>query len=480
MKKILVGILIIITALIIVIIKGNTYTIISDVETNNINDIVIELEKNDIVEIKDKRIEDGKLYIEIKSLNKGKDYISAYDLNNKGTSILISPIFVHQFGIITEENFFGNTNAGIIIPLSFLIYLVYLTISTIIKYRKNVKENLYQYKNIRNLGFIIFLIGLIIITSLKLTSYRGLYDLFYFILNSSQSFSVVLLPIAFIVSILVTISNIVLIKKEGKTWKNLLGLILGIFICFGTILPFLISDFVQQNVMSVHNMNGFMYHLDVFIEDFIAIIVTYLECILIGTIIISIKAARKIPEFNKDYILILGCQIRKDGTLTPLLKGRTDRAIEFAKMQKEKTKKDIIFIPSGGKGSDEVISEGLAIKNYLLEQGINEKNIILEDKSKNTYENIRNSYKLMKIKNPNIAYATTNYHVFRAGVIGTEAGIKLEGIGSVTKKYYWINAFIREFIATIVAEKNKHLKIMISIFILSLIMITMIYFGNNL
>ena len=69
-------------------------------------------------------------------------------------------------------------------------------------------------------------------------------------------------------------------------------------------------------------------------------------------------------------ILILGCQIGKDGSLTKLLQGRTDRAIEFAKMQKNRLGRPIVFVPSGGKGSDEIISEGEAIKRYLIEQGI--------------------------------------------------------------------------------------------------------------
>ena len=42
-----------------------------------------------------------------------------------------------------------------------------------------------------------------------------------------------------------------------------------------------------------------------------------------------------IPEFDIDYVIILGCKIGSDGSLTPLLKGRVDKAIEFSKMQKE-------------------------------------------------------------------------------------------------------------------------------------------------
>lgn len=44
---------------------------------------------------------------------------------------------------------------------------------------------------------------------------------------------------------------------------------------------------------------------------------------------------------------------------------------------------------NGGKGKDEIISEAEAMKKYLIENGISEENIILEDKSKNTIQNMR-------------------------------------------------------------------------------------------
>ena len=174
----------------------------------------------------------------------------------------------------------------------------------------------------------------------------------------------------------------------------------------------------------------------------------------------GIISAKHIPKFNKDAIIILGCQIRKDGKLTPLLKSRVDRAIEFSKMQKDKEGKSIIFVPSGGKGDDEIISESQAMKNYLKEQGIKDEYILTEDKSKNTYENIKFSTKIIKEKNenPNIAFSTTNYHVFRTGLIASEQNIEAEGIGSKTKSYYWINAFIREFVAILVSEKKSNIK----------------------
>ncbi len=198
--------------------------------------------------------------------------------------------------------------------------------------------------------------------------------------------------------------------------------------------------------------------------------IEYLECVFIGTCILAIKSARHIPKFDKDAIIILGCKIREDGTLTNLLKSRVDRAIEFSKMQKEATGKEIIFVPSGGKGNDEVISEAQAMKNYLIEQGIKEELILIEDKSKNTYENIKFSNMIInnKIENAKIAFSTTNYHVFRAGTIATKQNIFMEGIGAKTKMYYWVNAFIREFVATLVSERRSHIKTLV-FFVLLLI-----------
>ena len=184
-----------------------------------------------------------------------------------------------------------------------------------------------------------------------------------------------------------------------------------------------------------------------------------------STLYCNSKAAKHIPKYDKDFIIILGSKIKDDGTLTPLLKGRVDRAIDFGKKQYEMTKKKIVYIPSGGKGTDEKIAEAEAIKNYLLKKGIKENQIIVEDKSTSTIENMKFSKnKIDKInKEARISFATTNYHVFRSGVIANEQGINCEGIGSKTKWYFYTNALIREFIANIVQERKKHIVLIILI-----------------
>ena len=79
------------------------------------------------------------------------------------------------------------------------------------------------------------------------------------------------------------------------------------------------------------------------------------------------------------------------------------------------------------------------------------------------------------MKNAKIAFSTTNYHVFRAGNIATEQNIIIQGIGAKTKSYFWVNAFIREFIATLYSEKKNIYRVIILITVTVLIIITLTY-----
>jgi uncharacterized SAM-binding protein YcdF (DUF218 family) len=189
-------------------------------------------------------------------------------------------------------------------------------------------------------------------------------------------------------------------------------------------------------------------------------------------------AARHTPKFDKDVIIILGSKLRSDGTLPPLLQARADKAIEFADKQYAETKKKIIYMPSGGKGDDEIKAEAKAIEEYLISKGINKKQIVIEDKSTSTIENMKYSKeKIEKIKeDAKISFSTTNYHVFRSGVIASKQGIECEGMGSPTKWYFYTNALIREFIANLFQERRKHIALLILINISIIVLVLIGYY----
>ena len=454
---------------------GKTYTISFDI--GHATDYKLLVENNEKIEILAQKEENGKYLVKVKAKEPGKASIHL-DYGGFQTGTLL---YIHKNKVITEDNFFGKSTGSEIIPISLSIISFYILFLLIRRYKNYLKGNIYQYKNIAYLGLIIFVSFLTISNILSIIDYRGLFETVNRTISSLSFVSYILLPLFFVTFTLVTISNINLIRKEGKSLKNLLGLFLGIFICLLTLLPdFIYGLLMKTQKVNIYDLNSAGPYIYNFLESLVYLTVAYLECILIATIIVAIKSVKKKPELNKDYMIILGCQIRKDGTLTPLLKNRVDKALEFRNNQLDSTGKDLVFITSGGKGNDEVISEAEAMKNYLLEQGIDEKNILVEDKSKNTYENIKNSYKLANNKKANIAFSTTNYHVMRAGLIATEQGLKLEGVGAKTKSYFWINAFIREFIGTLYSERKKHILFFSLITIIIAIMILITYVGNNI
>lgn len=462
---------------------GKTYTCtvpndkgFEDIETYS---VVIEQDQP-ILGTVDRSLNQKQFSVKVRGVSPGSVFLTVI---NPSERHWIFPIDVYPSNIVFRDTIFGDYTGDEIIPVSFTIILAVLLIRMIRNYREEYRKDRYRYRNIRDLGLIIFLCSFFLDQFRFIFHYRGLIDTVYSIINSAAGFAIIVLPVAFVVFILVTLSNLRLMAREGRNWRNMLGCLLGITVCTGTLTPMFLGEFLQRTtIVDVHNMNGPALYIELFVENAVFLIIGYLECILLATIISAIGAARHVPYFDKDFIMILGCEINKDGSLTPLLRGRTEKALEFAKLQKENTGKEIAFVPSGGQGSDEVMPEARAIGNYLLEKGIPADRIIVEDRSLNTEENFRYSYGLIKERNtdPKIAFSTTNYHVFRAGAIASMQGIGAEGIGSATKAYFWINAFIREYIATLFAERKAHAKIICLLLAAVTLMIGIYYHANQI
>ena len=361
----------------------------------------------------------------------------------------------------------------------FLVIVLLIIVSglIIINIRKKFITNKYSYEIVTALGILIFLVINIFRHMYLLISDWDIYDKFDIYNNALQSFSeFVILTLPFIIALAIysIISNIVLINREGKSLKN----VLGIFISFLAIFGLFGSQTIYMLISKVIRGNN-LYLARRVIDIFINSTLVYFYSILLATLYCNIKASRHIPKYDKDYVIILGCMIKKDGTLTPLLKSRVDKAIEFSQKQKQITGKDIIFIPSGGKGSDEIISEAEAMQNYLLDQGIRKDSIIIENKSKNTLENMQNSYEIIRnTKNNKICFSTTSYHVFRSGITANHIGMDCEGMGSKTKWYFNTNALIREFIADIIKDRKKHITILLIIYLFATLLIIVGYHYN--
>ena len=175
---------------------------------------------------------------------------------------------------------------------------------------------------------------------------------------------------------------------------------------------------------------------------------------------------------NLDYIIVLGAGI-KGKRVTPLLASRIDKGIELLKYNPNAK-----LILSGGMGPGEDIPEGVAMADYAKQNGVSEEKIVIEDKSKNTYENLLFSSKLMDKENPKIALVTTSYHVFRALVFAKNLNIPCIGYGSKTKWYFTLNALIREYIGYLSISYRFHM-LVILFYTIALLMFTLFDYLNK-
>lgn len=115
-----------------------------------------------------------------------------------------------------------------------------------------------------------------------------------------------------------------------------------------------------------------------------AVLTLILIAVIVFCVLLGVVVAGSRDEINGDpqVMLVLGCQVLPSGEPSPLLKNRLDEAIAYLE-----SNADMKVIVSGGKGTNELISEAQAMKNYLVDCGIADDRIRMEDRATSTYEN---------------------------------------------------------------------------------------------
>lgn len=351
-----------------------------------------------------------------------------------------------------------------------LYVLGYLALSTAVMAFAlywSAKKTLYSYANIVLIGGLLFnSVFLIVCTRFLLTiPLDTAVDFTYFyesLLAFPRTFSYYAFFVILFICVLLGISNVELIRHEGFRLHNALSLLVAGLYGGGTMAVYLIADKLYESIFVPLGLstNPVFIVLSTVIPLFLLLVLCYFECILAGTGILGWIAARAVPAYDKDYIIILGCSIDKRGGLLPLLRGRVNRAVRFAWEQEIATGKALRYVPSGGQGPNEIMSEGSAMGFYLMTHGAEEYELIPEKQSRNTWENFCFSKKLIEemTPHPKVAFATTNYHILRSGILANKAGLDAQGIAGDTKWYFWPNGFVREFFGILAMERKVHLR----------------------
>ena len=172
---------------------------------------------------------------------------------------------------------------------------------------------------------------------------------------------------------------------------------------------------------------------------------------LVGTV--SVCAALERAVEPADCIIVLGARVRPDGTLSDSLRYRCEAALEA---WREGLAPAIIVC--GAQGGDEPMPEAVAMRGWLAAQGVPEANIVLEDASFNTEQNLENAKALMDERGwKSAVVVTSDYHLQRALWLARDAGIEASGIAAESPHTLgmWLKDRLREACSWGVYALNK-------------------------
>lgn len=155
------------------------------------------------------------------------------------------------------------------------------------------------------------------------------------------------------------------------------------------------------------------------------------------------RAPQKQTEERNLPLIVLGCHIIDDSP-SPILENRLVAAKEYLIQNPEAP-----CIVSGGKTPGENYAEAEVMKQWLTANGIDEKRIIVEDRSQNTEENMRFSMEHLQQKGwgSRAVVATDFWHEWRAQLFAQRVGLEAYAYPCSTPLDLLPTYYVRELLA---------------------------------
>lgn len=153
-----------------------------------------------------------------------------------------------------------------------------------------------------------------------------------------------------------------------------------------------------------------------------------LTLVLVGALFFSIMfglvlvGAHDVIRGDPQVMIILGCRVMPGGEPSILLQDRLDTALDYLDDHPEMT-----VVVSGGQGSNEPTSEAACMADYLEEHGVDSDQILLEDQSSNTKENLIYSRELLEehgivVLSDEVLVVSNGFHLTRAQMLAERYG----------------------------------------------------------
>lgn len=133
--------------------------------------------------------------------------------------------------------------------------------------------------------------------------------------------------------------------------------------------------------------------------------------VLLGLVL---TGARDSVTGQPQVMVILGCKVESWGP-SVLLQDRLDKALDYLEDHP-----DLTIVVSGGQGNDEHQSEAQCMFDYLTDHGVDGDQILLEDRSHNTWENIRFTQELLEqdgVDASQVVVVSNGFHLTRVRML---------------------------------------------------------------
>lgn len=134
--------------------------------------------------------------------------------------------------------------------------------------------------------------------------------------------------------------------------------------------------------------------------------------------IISSEEASRLDKV--DYVLVLGCGVREDGTPSRMLYERLKTGAQVLERQSGAS------LLLTGDNSGESYNELAVMKKVSIENGVEESQMSIDDYGFSTYESLKNAKEKFGAKK--IIIITQPYHMYRALYIANKLGIEAYGV----------------------------------------------------
>ena len=128
-----------------------------------------------------------------------------------------------------------------------------------------------------------------------------------------------------------------------------------------------------------------------------------------------------------DCIIVLGCQVRDDGTLSHMLRDRLMRGLEV--YHAGAAPKLLMSGDHGRKEYDEVN----AMKQYAIENGVPSEHVFMDHAGFSTYETVYRAKEIFEADK--VIIITQEYHLYRALYIADKLGLEVYGVSADLNKY---------------------------------------------